>query len=157
MAEEEKILTRQGFEEIEKELEQLSTVRRHEVAEALKEARSFGDLSENAEYDAAKNEQAEIEARINTLENILKNAKVVEEDEIDRETVNLGGKIRIKNLKTKEESSYQIVSSIESDPFVGRLSSESIVGAALLGKKVGDKISVQVPDGIAKYQILEIL
>jgi transcription elongation factor GreA len=153
---EEKLLTRQGYEDIQKEYDYLSTTRRKEVATALQEARAFGDLSENAEYDAAQNEQAELEARITQLESILNSAVVVEEEEIDKSKVNLGAYVKIKNIKTKEENKYQIVSSIESNVFEGRMSSESIVGAALLGKKVGDKINVQIPDGIAKYEILAI-
>ena len=154
------LLTQEGYDKIVEELEYLKAVRRAEVAERIKVAISFGDISENAEYDEAKNEQAQMEERIFKLENHLRAAKIIDESTIDHEKVTVGSivKIEIKypNDKTVETEEYTIVGSAEADPSEDRISNESPVGRALLGKKVGDKISVNVPDGIAKAKVIGI-
>ena len=152
-------LTQEGYDKIVAEYDELITVRRAEVAEKLKEARSYGDLSENAEYDAAKEEQADIEERINKLENMIKNAEIVKDEEISNDFVGVGLKVKVKNLKTKEVSTYAIVGTTEADPFaepVPKISNESLVGQHLIGKKKGDKVEFIVPDGLLKLQIMEI-
>jgi transcription elongation factor GreA len=153
---EEILLTQEGYDGKVAELDELITVKRLEVAERLKEAISYGDISENSEYDSAKNEQADLEEKINKLEHIIKNAKIIDDKAIRHDRVNLGVKVKVKNAKTKEEVEYTIVGSAEADPFEGRISNESLVGSALLGKKVKEKITVQVPDGAVKYEILSI-
>jgi transcription elongation factor GreA len=155
---EEIILTKEGYEKIMAELEELITVKRKEVAERIKEAISYGDISENSEYDSAKNEQAELEERINKLENMIRVAKIIDENSISSDYVNIGLKVKVKNLtnKTKDVIEYTIVGSTEADPYEGKISNESLVGKALLGKKVKDKIEIMVPDGIVKYEVLEI-
>ncbi|MDR0853957.1 MAG: transcription elongation factor GreA [Clostridiales Family XIII bacterium] len=154
---EEILLTQEGYDQKEAELEELTTVRRPEVAERLKEAISYGDISENAEYDSAKNEQAELEDKINKLEYLIRNAKIIEDDVNSKhDVVSLGHRVTVKNSKTKETQEYIIVGSSESDPFNGKISNESLVGAALLGGKVKQKVSVNVPDGVVKYEILSI-
>ena len=154
------LLTQEGYDKIVEEHEYLKAVRRAEVAERIKVAISFGDISENAEYDEAKNEQAQMEERIFKLENHLRAAKIIDESTIDHEKVTVGSivKIEIKypNDKTVETEEYTIVGSAEADPSEDRISNESPVGSALLGKKVGDKISVNVPDGIAKAKVIGI-
>lgn len=154
------LLTQEGYDKIVEELEYLKAVRRAEVAERIKIAISFGDISENAEYDEAKNEQAQMEERIFKLENQLRAAKIIDESTIDHEKVTVGSivKIEIKypHDKTVETEEYTIVGSAEADPSEDRISNESPVGSALLGKKVGDKISVNVPDGIAKAKVIGI-
>jgi len=149
-------LTYEGLEKLEKELEHLKTVGRNEVAEKIKEARAFGDLSENSEYDEAKNEQAQMEARIAQIEAMLKNVKLIDEEEIDTDKVSVGCKIKVKDLTFKETVEYTIVGSTEADPFAGKLSDESPVGAAFIGRGVGDKISVETPGGTCEYKILAI-
>ena len=153
---EEILLTQEGYDDKVAELEELQTVKRPEVAERLKEAISYGDISENSEYDSAKNEQAELEDQISKLENIIKNAKVIDEKKVKNDKVNLGLKVTVKETKSKEESVFTIVGSTESNPFEGKISNESLVGAALLGKKVNDKVQVQVPDGKVVYEIMSI-
>jgi transcription elongation factor GreA len=155
---EEILLTKEGYQKIIAELEELITVKRAEVAERIKEAISYGDISENSEYDSAKNEQAELEERINKLENMVRIAKIIDENSISSDYVNIGLKVKVKNLsaKTKEIIEYTIVGSTEADPYEGKISNESLVGKALLGKKVKDKIEIQVPDGIVKYEVMEI-
>jgi transcription elongation factor GreA len=153
---EEILLTQEGYDGKVAELEELITVKRQEVAERLKEAISYGDISENSEYDSAKNEQADLEERISKLEHIIKNANIIDEKSIKNDRVNLGVKVRVKNFKTKQELEYIIVGSAEADPFEGRISNESLVGSALLGKKAKEKVTVQVPDGAVKYEILSI-
>ena len=150
------LLTQEGYDDKVKELEELQTVKRPEIAERLKEAISYGDISENSEYDSAKNEQAELEDQISKLENIIKNAKIIDEKKVKSDKVSLGLKVRVKDSKTKEESVFSIVGSTEADPFEGKISNESLVGAALLGKKANDKVQVQVPDGMVTYEILSI-
>ena len=150
------ILTYTGLKQLEDELQQLKVVRRQEVAEKLKEARAQGDLSENAEYDAAKDEQRDIEARIEEIEKILKNAEVVVEEEVDLDKISIGCKIRILDCEFDEELEYKIVGSTEANSLKGKISNESPVGKALLGKKVGDTVTVTTPAGEFEYKILSI-
>jgi len=156
MEEKKNILTYEGLRKYEDELQELKVVRRKQVAEKIKEAREQGDLSENAEYDAAKDEQRDIEARIEDLEKILKNAEVVVEDEVDLETINVGCKVKIRDMELKEEVEYKIVGSTEADSLKGRISNESPVGKALIGRKVGETVSVDTQVGTLKYKVLEI-
>ncbi|HAE61598.1 MAG TPA: transcription elongation factor GreA [Eubacteriaceae bacterium] len=156
MAQKELILTYEGLKKLENELEKLKTVRRREVAERIKTAREFGDLSENAEYDEAKNEQAFIEGRIAELEHKLKNAKVIDEDDIGTDIVSVGSTVKVKDDELNEIFTYHIVGSAEADPMEDKISNESPVGAALLSKKVGDKINIDVPDGNIMMEIIEI-
>ena len=149
------LLTYEGIKKIEAELDNLKTARRNEVAEKLKEARAQGDLSENAEYDAAKEEQAEIEMRIVELENMLKNATVIEAEDVV-EIVKPGYKVRLYDHSFEEEVDYLIVGSTEADPVNGKISNESPVGMALLNHKVGDIVEVETADGVDRYEILGI-
>ncbi len=150
------VLTYEGLEKLENELEELKIVKRKEIAEKIKVALSFGDLSENSEYDEAKNEQAMVENKIVTLENMLKNAKVIDEDEITTDKVTIGSKVKLYDAEFKEEIEYLIVGSTEANPALSKISDESPLGQALIGKKVGSKIEVNAPIGIIKYKILEI-
>ncbi len=152
----EMLLTQEGYDKIVAEHEELVSVRRAEVAERLKEAISYGDLSENAEYDAAKNEQAEVEERIDKLESMLKRAKIVSEEDMKGDVVSVGLKITVKDLDLAEVETYTLVGATESDPFNGKISNESAVGKAILGHKVGDVVDVEVPDGFIKYEIVNI-
>lgn len=149
------LLTYEGIKTLEGELENLKTVRRNDVAEKLKEARAQGDLSENAEYDAAKEEQAEIEVRIVELEKMLKNAIVIENEE-QVEIVKPGYRVKLYDYTFEEEIEYLIVGSTEADPVNGKISNESPVGMALLNHKIGDEIEVDTTDGVDKYRILDI-
>lgn len=156
---EEKILTKEGFDKLQQEYEHAVTVRRKEVAEHLKEARSYGDLSENAEYDAAKDEQVALEMRIAELEEILRGAKVVDEkkrkkNRIDVGTVAVVEYVNIHGKKTKKE--FKIVGSAESDPIEGKLSNESPVGFALMGAKEGQTVKVNLPERVVKYTVVKI-
>ncbi len=155
-AEKKNILTYEGLKKLEEELEDLKVVRRKEVADKIKEAREQGDLSENAEYDAAKDEQREIEARIEELEKILKNAEVVDEDEVDVDTINIGCKVKILDMEFDEELEFRIVGSTEASSLQGKISNESPVGKALLRHKVGDVVEVETQAGMIEYKILEI-
>lgn len=150
------LLTQEGYDNIVEELENMVTVKRKEVAERIKEAISYGDISENSEYDAAKNEQAELEERIMKYEHMIRNAKILDHDEISDEQVNVGLNVKIKDRNNGEVFDYTLVGSTEADPFEGKISNESEVGKQLLGKKVGDKVEIHVPDGVVKYEILEI-
>ncbi len=150
------VLTYEGLKKYEDELENLKVVRRQEVAEKIKEARAQGDLSENAEYDAAKDEQRDIEARIEQLENILKNAEVVDEEEVDLGKINVGCKVLVRDMAEKEDCEYKIVGSTEADSLNGKISNESPVGKALIGAKVGDTVKVETVAGIFKYKVLDI-
>jgi transcription elongation factor GreA len=154
------ILTRGGLEKLEKELEELKSVKRKEVAEKIKVALSFGDLSENSEYDEAKNDQAIVEARIADIEVMLKNVKVIDEDELSNEDIHIGSKVevRVTNPSTGKSSvvNYQIVGSNEVDPFSGCISDESLVGKALLNRRIGDKVQIEVPAGTMEYEVLAI-
>ncbi len=156
MEEKKNVLTYEGLKAYEEELENLKVVRRKEVAEKIKEARAQGDLSENAEYDAAKDEQRDIEARIEELEKILKNAEVVIEDEVDLEKINIGCKVKVLDIEYDEECEYKIVGSTEANSLKGKISNESPVGRALIGAKVGDTVTVETPGGECKYKVLEI-
>ncbi len=151
-----KTVSRAGYEKLVEEREYLVTVKRKEVAQKLKEARSFGDLSENAEYDEAKNEQAILESKINELELLIANAIVVEDDEISTDEIGVGSKIKIKDLEFDEVETLQIVGSTESDPDNGKISDESPIGKAALRKKVGDVFEVEAPAGLLKFEVLEI-
>lgn len=150
------ILTYEGLKKYEEELEHLKVVTRKEIAQKIKEARAQGDLSENAEYDAAKDEQRDVEARIEELEKILKNVEVVVEDEVDLDKINIGCKVRIKDLEFNEDLQYKLVGSTEANSLKGKISNESPVGRALIGKSVGDIVEVETPAGIIKYEVLEI-
>ena len=157
MAEAKKVvMTYDGLKKMEQELENLKTVRRKEVAEKIKEARGQGDLSENAEYDAAKEEQGEIESRIVQLENLLRNAEVIDEDVLKMDVVNLGSKVTVLDVEFDEEMEYTIVGSTEADPMNGRISNESTLGMALLGQKVGATVMADTPDGEVAFKILNI-
>ena len=157
MAEAKKVvMTYDGLKKMEQELENLKTVRRKEVAEKIKEARGQGDLSENAEYDAAKEEQGEIESRIVQLENLLRNAEVIDEDLLKMDVVNLGSKVTVLDVEFDEEMEYTIVGSTEADPMNGRISNESPLGMALLGQKVGATVMADTPDGEVAFKILNI-
>ena len=154
---EEVLLTQDGYNKVVAEHEYLVSVRRAEVSEHLKEAKSYGDLSENAEYDAAKNEQAELEDRILKLEAMIRNAKIVTEEELTGDHVNLGLGVRVKDVKTGEEETYTIVGIINADPFNNKISNESPVGKALLGHKVGDVVEVETEMGMLNLQVMEII
>lgn len=150
------LLTYAGLRKLEDELHDLKVVKRKEVAGKIKEAREQGDLSENAEYDAAKDEQRDIEARIEELEKILKNAEVVVEDEVDLDKINIGCQVKILDIEYSEELDYKIVGSTEANSLKGKISNESPVGKALIGHKVGDTVEVETPAGVFAYKILEI-
>ena len=150
------ILTSEGLKKLEDELDDLIVVKRKEVAQKIKEAREQGDLSENAEYDAAKDEQRDIEARIEEIEKILKNAEIVDEEEVDLETINIGCQVKILDLEFDEELIYKIVGSTEANSLKGKISNESPVGRALIGKKVGELVSVETQVGVVQYKVLDI-
>ena len=156
MSEKKIMLTYDGLKKLEVELQTLKTERRKEVAEKIKDARGQGDLSENAEYDAAKEEQAEIEARIAVLEKMLRNAEVIDEEELSEGYVNVGNKVVILDRELNEQVEYSIVGSAEADPFKGKISNESPLGAALLGRVAGDVVAVDAPDGAIEYEIISI-
>ncbi|MDD7511463.1 MAG: transcription elongation factor GreA [Peptostreptococcaceae bacterium] len=155
---EEILLTREGYEKIEAERDELVSVRRREVSERLKEAISYGDLSENAEYDAAKNEQAELEEKIHKLESMMRNAKIINGDELSGDVVNVGLKVKVKDIASKESMVFEIVGATEADPFldIPKISNESPVGRTLIGRKKGDKVEIETPDGIVNYKIEKI-
>ena len=150
------IMTYEGIKKLEEELEYLKTVRRKEITEKIKVALGYGDLSENSEYDEAKNDQAFNEGRIIQLENMLKNAVVVDVSEIPTDKVSVGSIVKVMDYEFDEEVEYAIVGSAEADPMNFKISNESPVGSALLGKKVGDVVEVTVPSGVSKFEILEI-
>lgn len=157
MAESKKnILTYEGLKALEDELENLKVNKRQEVAQKIKEAREQGDLSENAEYDAAKDEQRDIEARIEEIEKILKNAEVIVEEDVDLDKINVGCKVKIRDLEYDEDLEYKIVGSTEANSLKGKISNESPVGKALIGAKKGQTIEVETQVGVLKYKILEI-
>lgn len=156
MVEKKNILTYEGLRQLEDELHDLKVNKRKEVAQKIKEARDQGDLSENAEYDAAKDEQRDIEARIEEIDKILKNAEVVVEDEVDVDVINIGCKVRIYDMEYKEELVYKIVGSTEANSLRGKISNESPLGMALLGKRIGDIVDVDTHSGLIQYEILEI-
>ncbi|MBE6071952.1 MAG: transcription elongation factor GreA [Clostridium butyricum] len=150
------VMTYEGVKKLENELEYLKTVRRKEITEKIKVALGYGDLSENSEYDEAKNDQAFVEGRIAQLEAMLKNAEVVDESEIPNDVVSVGAKVRVKDFEFDEEVEYIIVGSAEADPMNFKISNESPVGKALIGKKVGEIVEVVIPDGMNKFEVLEI-
>lgn len=153
---EELLLTKEGYDKIVAELDELVSVKRAEVAERIKEAISYGDISENAEYDSAKNEQAELEERIHQLEEMLRKAKIVQEEDVKGDKVNIGLKVTVKDIDTGDKEVFSIVGATESDPFNGKISTESSVGKALIGKKKGETVAIEVPDGIINYKIMKI-
>ena len=150
------ILTYAGLKKYEDELQDLKIHRRQEIAQKIKEAREQGDLSENAEYDAAKDEQRDIEARIEELEAILKNAEVVVEDEVDLDKINVGCTVKVFDITFDEEMEFKIVGSTEANSLEGKISNESPVGKDLIGAHTGDVVEVEMPMGIMKYKVLEI-
>lgn len=149
-------LTDEGLKKYEQELEDLRTNKRKEIADKIKVALSFGDLSENSEYDEAKNEQAKVEARIVELEAMLKNVKIIDDDEVNTEKVTIGAKVKVLDLEFDEECDYQVVGSAEADPLAGKISDESPVGKALLGHSTGDTVIAEAPAGELRFKILEI-
>ena len=150
------IMTYEGVKKLEDELEYLKTVKRKEITEKIKVALSFGDLSENSEYDEAKNEQAFVEGRIMQLENMLKNASIVDESEIPADTVSVGTIVKVRDYEFDEEVEFFMVGSAEADPMENKISNESPVGKALIGKRVGETVEVAIPDGVSKYEILSV-
>jgi len=150
------ILTSQGMQALEDELQDLKVVKRKEIAQKIKEAREQGDLSENAEYDAAKDEQRSMEARIEELEKIIKNAEVIDESAYDKDTVSIGSTVKFYDEEFDEELEYRIVGSTESDILKGLISNESPLGKGLIGAKIGETVQVESPDGFSRYKILGI-
>ncbi len=153
---EEILLTQEGYDKIVAEQEELVGVKRAEVAARIKEAISYGDISENAEYDSAKNEQAELEERIHELEEILRKAKIVQEEDVKGDKVNIGLKVTLKDIDTGDKEVFFIVGATEADPFNGKISTESAVGKALIGKKKGDTVAIEIPNGIINYKVMKI-
>ena len=156
MSDKETILTVEGLKKLEEELEQLKTVRRREVAARIKQAIEFGDISENSEYEDAKNEQAFIEGNIMALEKKLRNARVIDANDVDVATVSVGSTVKIEDLGSGEILEYTIVGSVEADPAKNKISNESPVGKALLGHIIGDVVEINVPLGIIKFKVLDI-
>ncbi|MCR5396651.1 MAG: transcription elongation factor GreA [Lachnospiraceae bacterium] len=150
------VMTYEGVKQLEDELQDLQVNKRKEIAQKLKEARAQGDLSENAEYDAAKDEQRDIEARIDQIEAILKNVEVVDEDEVGTDKINIGSKVKILDVEFNEEMEYKIVGSTEANSLKGKISNESPVGRALIGAKKGDTVTVETEAGTFDYKVLEI-
>ena len=150
------ILTSKGMQALEDELQELKVVKRKEIAQKIKEAREQGDLSENAEYDAAKDEQRSIEAKIEELEKIIRNAEVIDESAFDKDTVSIGSTVRFYDEEFEEELEYRIVGSTESDIMKGLISNESPLGKALVGARIGQEVEVESAEGIARYRVLEI-
>jgi transcription elongation factor GreA len=149
-------MTKEGKVKLEQELEQLKTVKRKEVVERIKIARSFGDLSENSEYDSAKEEQAFVEGRITTIENMIRNAKIIEGNDSNTDTVSLGKSVTFVELPNGDEETYSIVGSVEADPFEGKISNDSPIAKSLIGKRVGDKVSIMTPGGEMSVKIVSI-
>lgn len=156
MAMKENVITLEGLKKIEQELDYLKSTKRQEVAATIKEALSFGDISENAEYDEAKNEQARMEEKIVQLENLLKHVKVIDEDDIKTDVVNVGCKVTVYDYEFEEEVEYSIVGSAETNPLEFKISNESPVGSTLIGAKIGDEVKVMAPDGALTLKILKI-
>jgi transcription elongation factor GreA len=150
------VLTYAGLKDLEEELKISKTVKRKEIAGKIKEARAQGDLSENAEYDAAKEEQGKLEARIASIEKMLRNASVIDEEVVDKDVVGLGSTVTILDIESNEEVKYIIVGSAESDPMAGKISNESPLGSALLGRKADETVEVEAPEGIIKYKLLAL-
>lgn len=156
MADKEVLLTPEGLQKLEDELEHLKSVKRREVAERIKLAISYGDISENSEYEDAKNEQAFIEGRIMTLEKMLRNARIIQEADVHTDSVSIGSTVRLRDVEFNEEVEYTIVGSAEADPGSNKISNESPVGRALLGQPVGSMVDVSVPAGTLQFEILNI-
>ena len=156
MADKKNILTYEGLRKLEDELQDLKVVQRREIAQKIKEAREQGDLSENAEYDAAKDEQRDIEARIEQIEKILKNAEVVLDEEIDLNKISIGCVVRVLDIEYEEEEEYKLVGSSEASSLQNKISNESPIGKALLGAEVGDVVDVEAPAGVVQYKVLSI-
>lgn len=156
MSEKEVILTAEGLKKLEEELEYLKSVKRREVAERIKVAIGYGDISENSEYEDAKNEQAFIEGRIITLEKMLRNARIINDDEIDTDVVSIGAKVSLEDIEFGDTVEYTIVGTAESDPSENKISNESPVGKAILGKSQGAIVDVNVPAGVIQYKIIDI-
>jgi len=156
MSEKEIILTREGLQRLEDELELLKSVKRKEVAERIRQAIEFGDISESSEYEDAKNEQAFIEGRILALEKTLRQARLIEDDDIQTDRVSLGSRVVLQNVETNKEISFTIVASAETNPKERKISDESPVGRAIIGKPIDSEVEVQVPAGIARYRIVSI-
>jgi len=156
MPDKEVILSAEGLHKLEDKLEHLKSVKRHEVAERIRKARQFGDINENSEYEDAKNEQAFVEGEVLQLEKVLRNAKLVDDVSIDPHIASLWSRVKIQDLDSSEVSEYTIVGSTESDPAKNRISDESPVGRAFLGRRAGDVVEVQVPAGTIKYKVLEV-
>ena len=150
------ILTPEGYEKLKEEIEHLSTTKRLEVADRIRVAREFGDISENAEYDDAKNEQAMLEHRIATLEERLRDARVIDRKEVSSDAVSIGSHVRLRDVEAKKTFEYQIVGSAEANPVENKLSNESPVGRAIMGRKKGETVEVTAPRGTLKFKILEI-
>jgi transcription elongation factor GreA len=151
------LLTQEGLEELKNEIDDLKVNKRKEVAEKIKEALAFGDISENSEYDEAKNEQAEIERRIAKLENMIKNARIIQDNDDDSGIINVGSRVKVEDLEFNEEMEYKIVGSAEADPFKGKISNVSPLGKNLIGKKLGETVTVPTPDGgTVEYKIINI-
>ncbi len=150
------LLTKEGYEKIVEEHDELVTVKRPEIAERIKEAISYGDISENAEYDSAKNEQAELEEKIQRLENMMRMAKIIDDKHVSDDVVNVGLIVEVREKNAKKSQEYIIVGSAEADPFEGKISNESPLGQALLGKKKGDSVEVIVPNGMLYVKIMDI-
>ncbi len=155
--EKEVLLTQEGFEKLEAELEKLKTVKRKEIAERIKQAIAYGDISENSEYDEAKNEQAFIEGRIVTVENMLRNAKIIKDEDRQEGKVSLGSKVKVLDIEYNEEVTYKIVGSAEADPLDDYISNESPLGAELLNKAIGDEVEIKAPAGKFMYRVLDIV
>ena len=156
MSEKKHLMTYEGIKKLEDELEYLKTVKRKEITEKIKVALGYGDLSENSEYDEAKNEQAKLEEQIIKLEEKLRNADVIDESQIDLNIVTAGSIVKLYDYDFEEEVEYTIVGSSEADPFDGKISNESPVGKGLLGARVGEELEIQAPDGVVKFKVLEI-
>lgn len=156
MADKKNILTYEGLKKLEDELQDLKVVQRREIAQKIKEAREQGDLSENAEYDAAKDEQRDIEARIEQIEKILKNAEVVLDEEIDLNKISIGCLVRVLDIEFGEEEEYKLVGSSEASSLQNKISNESPIGRALIGAKIGDVVDVEAPAGVIQYKVLSI-
>jgi transcription elongation factor GreA len=150
------VMTYEGITKLEEELEFLKTVKRKDITEKIKVALGYGDLSENSEYDEAKNEQAFVEGRIIQLENMLRSASVIDENDIEKDVVTIGSIVKVKDYEFDEELEFHIVGSAEADPMVNKISNESPVGSALEGKRAGAIIEVTVPDGVGKYEVLDV-
>ncbi len=150
------IITEEGLEKLKEELEYLKVTKRKEITEKIKEARGFGDLSENSEYDAAKDAQAAMEQRVTEIENIIKNAKIVSADELPSDVVGIMSRVRVLDCDLDEEEEYTIVGSTESDPLSGKISDESPIGKGLIGKKIGETADIETPGGIIQLKILDI-